>query len=67
MIGDTTLTTHRMRYSAAYPMGAERMKGAKNQPIIRVCLQWVPHHLCFSASPPLCVKNHNRLLSNSNS
>ena len=25
MIGDTTLTTHRVRYSAAYPMDAERM------------------------------------------
>ena len=24
MIGDTTLTTHRVRYSAAYPTGAER-------------------------------------------
>ena len=24
MIGDTTLTTHRVRCSAAYPMGAER-------------------------------------------
>ena len=25
MIGDTTLTTHRVRYSAAYPTGRERM------------------------------------------
>lgn len=25
MIGDTTLTTHRMRYPAAYPTRAERM------------------------------------------
>ena len=24
MTGDTTLTTHRMRYSPAYPKGAER-------------------------------------------
>ena len=25
MIGDTTLATHRVRYSAAYPTGRERM------------------------------------------
>ena len=25
MIGDTTRTTHRVRYSAAYPTGRERM------------------------------------------
>ena len=26
MIGDTTLTTHRVRYSAAYPTGRERIE-----------------------------------------
>ena len=36
MIGDTTLTTHRMRYSAAYPTGAERIENSRVEHVERV-------------------------------
>ena len=42
MIGDTTLTTHRMRYSAAYPTGAERIENSRVEHVERVeILHWI--------------------------
>ncbi len=36
MIGDTTLTTHRVRYSAAYPTGRERVVFSRVEHVERV-------------------------------